>query len=209
MKYFTADLHLGDERLFLFPRYYKDTDEMQEAIVKNWNSLITDNDTVYVIGDVAIDKERLNVIKTLNGKKHLIRGNYDERFSDSIFTDVGFESVSHSMGTSVTDGKSTMNVNLVHYPSKAAINEFNLVGHIHGAWRVQKNMLNIGVDAWHMRPVSEAEVVFMFTAIDRFYDDDVWVHNHPSNKAHDYRGKEGAAAAGSLNESKLKNLIRK
>jgi calcineurin-like phosphoesterase family protein len=34
-----------------------------------------------------------------------------------------------------------------------------LCGHVHGSWRQKGRMINVGVDAWGGRPVSEAEIV--------------------------------------------------
>ena len=48
MKYFTADQHFGDKRLFLFPRYFKDEVEMGKLIIKHWNSIITNDDEVSI-----------------------------------------------------------------------------------------------------------------------------------------------------------------
>jgi len=56
---------------------------------------------------------------------------------------------------------------------------------------VQLNMLNIGIDAWHCLPVSEENVKFMFNAINKFYDADVWVGENPINTIYkDLRGKK-------------------
>jgi len=34
-----------------------------------------------------------------------------------------------------------------HYPTNGKSDIFNVVGHIHGTWKVQRNMVNVGVDA--------------------------------------------------------------
>jgi len=51
------------------------------------------------------------------------------------------------------------------YPAHAVADRFNIVGHIHGLWKVQPNMVNVGVDAWHFRPVSEQEIRFVYDAM--------------------------------------------
>ena len=79
----------------------------------------------------------------------------------------------------------------MHYPSLAVADCFNLTAHVHSTWRVQKDMLNCGIDCHHFRPVSLSQVFFFYTAICKFYDQDVWVGDHPANVAHRDRGKAG------------------
>ena len=80
-----------------------------------------------------------------------------------------------------------------HYPTRGKWNEFNLVGHIHSAWKYQLNMFNIGVDANHFYPVDLETVPFHISAISGFYDQDVWVAYNEINKFYENkRGKSGS-----------------
>ena len=52
----TSDLHFCHDRDFLYePRGFKSVHEMNEAIVKNWNSIIQPEDDVYVLGDLMLN----------------------------------------------------------------------------------------------------------------------------------------------------------
>jgi calcineurin-like phosphoesterase family protein len=64
MKYYTSDLHFGDDRLNLFGRELvaKTSKDIDHLIVKNWNDTITEKDTVYVLGDVAYVESGLKTI---------------------------------------------------------------------------------------------------------------------------------------------------
>lgn len=82
MNYYIADLHLGHSNVIGFDnRPFADVDEMNEAIVRNWNSAVTKQDTVYVLGDFIWAKESLwpAWLERLNGCKVLIRGNHDPK----------------------------------------------------------------------------------------------------------------------------------
>ena len=48
-------------------------------MVANWNSVVKSDDTVYILGDFCWGKEKdwLEVLPKLHGKKVLIRGNHD------------------------------------------------------------------------------------------------------------------------------------
>ena len=196
--YFTADWHFSDTRLFLFPRPFKNTDDMAEHLIQNFNQIVNDDDVTFFLGDAALTEEGLKHVSKMNGRKLLIRGNYDT-FDEALYLKY-FESVQDTAQFTLInqdDGApKELDVNLVHYPSKGVVDRFNLVGHIHGAWRVQKNMLNVGVDVWNYRPVSVKDVLFMYNAVNQFYDDDVWTAYDKHNMHHMARGRQGAAAKG-------------
>lgn len=86
--YFIGDLHLGDETIIkLERRPFKNSYEQTDVCVANWNSLITDDDVVYVVGDFLdahYSPYHLAKIQTLKGKKYLIRGNHDT-LSDEFY----------------------------------------------------------------------------------------------------------------------------
>lgn len=83
---------------------------------------------------------------------------------------------------------------ITHYPSQARSHLFNLVGHIHSAWRYQLNMFNVGVDANHFAPVDmDKTIPFLLNAITNFYDDDVFAaYNDANTQYRNTRGKKGS-----------------
>ena len=97
MKIFAiADLHFGHKNIIKYcNRPFADTDEMDRALIKNWNETVSNNDTVLVLGDVGFgSKEYIAcLIKQLNGKKFLIMGNHDN-WSEQTYRDMGFHTVS-------------------------------------------------------------------------------------------------------------------
>ena len=52
-------------------------EEMDEALVKNWNETVKPKDKVYLLGDVVINRRALPTVGRLNGDLVLIRGNHD------------------------------------------------------------------------------------------------------------------------------------
>lgn len=66
-------------------------EEMDEALVKNWNSVVKPKDKVYHMGDVCINRSALPIIGRLNGEKRLIKGNHDNFRAEEYlkyFTDI-------------------------------------------------------------------------------------------------------------------------
>jgi calcineurin-like phosphoesterase family protein len=52
--YFTADLHLDHANIIRYcNRPFQDVQEMNECLIKNWNSCIQPNDQVYILGDLV------------------------------------------------------------------------------------------------------------------------------------------------------------
>lgn len=53
MIFYTADLHFGsDDVIEKAKRPFSSSREMDETVIYNWNNAISDNDTVYLIGDI-------------------------------------------------------------------------------------------------------------------------------------------------------------
>lgn len=52
-------------------------EEMDEAMIDNWNSIVRPKDKVYHLGDVLINRRAFPTLARLNGDKVLIKGNHD------------------------------------------------------------------------------------------------------------------------------------
>ena len=80
--FFTSDLHFQHANILKFtkPRPFKTIEEHDETIIHNWNSVVKEEDHVYVLGDIALkyDPSLLTEqLLRLKGHKHLIFGNHD------------------------------------------------------------------------------------------------------------------------------------
>ena len=78
--YFTSDLHLCHKKEFLWGcRGFNSVDDMILEIINRWNSTVTDEDEVYILGDAILnDNEKgIAALKVLKGKKYYIYGNHD------------------------------------------------------------------------------------------------------------------------------------
>jgi calcineurin-like phosphoesterase family protein len=191
--FLTADWHLGEDRLKLLGRPFASTEEMHETMIRLHNEMVSPDDEVFLIGDAIACAdpqggiECLSLIDRFHGRKTLFRGNQEFRFSDALLLEHFERVIPEGDGLELDyDG---IPLYLTHYPSRGRADRFNLVGHIHSSWKVQLNMLNVGVDVHHFRPVPLERVRFFFDAIANFYDEDVWVGYHDLNVR--YRGLRG------------------
>ena len=181
MIYFTSDTHFGDDRLNLYGRdiIFNSVEECDTHIIKQWNLTVNPDDIVYLLGDVAMNMASYKKVKSLNGHKILIKGNYDEKYTDNFLL-LFFNEVKSS--DVFTYEKQIFYLN--HYPTNGDDTMFNLVGHIHGLWRVQRNMINVGCDAWHFTPISINQILFVKTAIEKYYDGNVFAGELKCNTKH-------------------------
>lgn len=62
---------------------------MTKALVRNWNSIVSREDEVYVLGDFGADKKEADVLSTLIGRKYLVKGNHDV-YSNEYYREAGF-----------------------------------------------------------------------------------------------------------------------
>lgn len=76
--FYISDLHIG-----CMNKYEGRTLETDQKLKENWNKVVTNADTVYILGDIGRggtnkDNEYLaSFLAALKGKKILIRGNHD------------------------------------------------------------------------------------------------------------------------------------
>ena len=172
--FFTADLHFGHSEIINYcERPFKDVSEMNSVLINNWNSRVTNNDHVYIIGDLyyggrdaaGID-EAVAIVKKLNGILHLVAGNHDFPYLKNmdyhyLFADVDqIRYLKH-------EGK---NIFMCHYPIAEWSGYFrgslHIYGHIHNqkssAYQYMagtKHALNAGVDICDFTPVTLDDLI--------------------------------------------------
>lgn len=80
MIFFTSDSHFNHGAIIQYcNRPFSGAEEMDKAMITNWNSVVTSKDTVYHLGDFSFKTDPGRYTSRLNGKKILIRGNHDKR----------------------------------------------------------------------------------------------------------------------------------
>lgn len=79
-KWVISDLHFGHANILKYAgnlRGGTNSQEHDEWLITQWNSVVKKNDLVYVLGDAAMNLEAYRNFKKIKGQKHLIRGNHD------------------------------------------------------------------------------------------------------------------------------------
>ncbi len=92
----TSDHHFFHTKIIEYAeRPFDNAIEMNEYMIAKWNSVVSDQDTVYHLGDFSFGgREKITgIINRLNGRIILIKGNHDNRKSDSWWKSVGISDV--------------------------------------------------------------------------------------------------------------------
>ena len=91
--FFIADPHFGDERIRRYEnRPFQNAEEMDLQMIRNWNDVVTPQDSVYVLGDFGGDGYEAELLSQLNGCKYLVKGNHDME-SNATYRQAGFAEV--------------------------------------------------------------------------------------------------------------------
>lgn len=95
--YAISDLHLDHNNIReMADRPYDTVEQMNNALVTNWNETVATDDTVLFLGDLAIGsrKTQKEYLEKLNGNIIFIRGNHDDLTNQSnagvIYDEIGF-----------------------------------------------------------------------------------------------------------------------
>jgi calcineurin-like phosphoesterase family protein len=163
MIYFTADQHYYHENIMKYShRPFYTINDMNMTITKNWNNTIKPNDEVYILGDFAFTTtENTNeLLKNLNGRKYLIKGNHDRFLSDNKFDRTQFIWVKDYYILKYREQK----IVLFHYPiyewDCAFHGSIHLYGHVHNNEQMdRKNAFNVGVDVNNFTPISIEDII--------------------------------------------------
>lgn len=169
--YFTSDTHFNHANIIGFcSRPFKNVNEMNEALIANWNRVVGVDDIVFHLGDFCLggSAEWTNVLNRLNGKIYLIVGNHDMKNLRQSYYD-RFEEI--VMQKHIEIGKQKIYLN--HCPflcyGGAYKDTWQLFGHVHtsknntGKDASRLNMLfptqyDVGVDNNNFTPVSFDQV---------------------------------------------------
>lgn len=178
--WFTADTHFNHANIIKYcKRPFSSSQEMDEALIANWNSRVQKNDTVYFLGDFCFAKgsqaDKMNIVKRylnrLNGKLHIIVGNHDKPISllsgfFSSYQDVKLINVN------------AQSIYLSHFAHRvwpgSHHSSWSLYGHSHGTLQDDTNSLSfdVGVDCHEYFPISFERVKEIISKKNR------WKINH-------------------------------
>ena len=185
--FFISDTHFGHKNIIKYSnRPFGSVEEMNRALIENWNKVVGPKDEVWHLGDFAFMKydDFKNVVRQLHGVKRLILGNHDKNIihnrnnllNSGLFASIQNYAEIYAGGQMIV---------LFHYGqrvwNKSHHGSIMLYGHSHGSLPPFGKSVDVGVDCKEItaeyRPVSIDEVLAYMAKretpkIDHHGDDD-------------------------------------
>ena len=169
-KFYISDLHLGHKNIIrMSKRPFSSVEEMDATLINNWNSVVTDEDDIYIVGDFCYKsgKDPKEYLEKLKGKKHLIIGNHDSIIVKNpvlrkYFTEIRDKLIVNDQGKMIV---------LSHYPMVEWEGFFrgsiHFYGHVHNNTQNATydillkipNAYNVGADILNFYPREFNEVI--------------------------------------------------
>lgn len=172
MIYLTSDLHLCHDRDFIYAaRGFSTVEEMDLAIVKNWNETVSSSDEVYVLGDLMLnDIDRgIKLWNSLVGRKYVILGNHDTERKISLYRECPDTVI---LGDACRFKYGKYSFYLSHYPTMTdrmypgdhlSSKIINLCGHTHTTDRfsdMDKGIIyHVELDCHDNRPININDII--------------------------------------------------
>ena len=163
--YFTGCTHFGHSKIIeLAKRPFNDVEEMDAALVRNWNAVVKKRDTVIHLGDFAFRTPE-KYLAQLNGKIIQITGNHDEK--RKVKGEIYMEIKARQLPNIVSGSRLPEEIPglvLFHYPIDDWNGKFHGALHIHchthdSALVSAPGRFNVGVEACDYRPISLEEIL--------------------------------------------------
>jgi calcineurin-like phosphoesterase family protein len=176
--FFISDLHIGHKNVIKFDnRPFSDVGEMHSQMIDRWNSVVSDDDIVYFLGDLSFSRDKLTkwFIHSLRGKIYFIMGNHDSYKNISKFNrwediyEYGTEIKVRDENSLETRGSAGYQmIVLSHYPilswNKSHHGAWHLHGHCHGGLNTsyqkyyERKVMDVGCNCIDYTPISYPEV---------------------------------------------------
>lgn len=161
--YFTSDTHFF-HRAMVERRGFSSIDQMNDALINNWNHVVPPTGVVIHLGDVSFGGtvNTVSVLGQLNGRIHLVQGNHDRGMSSTARN--MFATVQDYLEVRVTNiaGLDRIKVICSHYAHRVW-NEhhhgsLHVYGHSHGSLPGQGRSMDVGVDTNTGAPYSFEDI---------------------------------------------------
>lgn len=152
--YFISDLHFNHFNILDFERpHFRTMTEHNNYVVDAYNSIINDEDTVYILGDLGSDIHPMETVRALcsklKGNKILILGNHDKRTNPSFYEEWGIFKEVHKFPIYLN-----RRIVLSHEPVQVGDTLINIHGHLHNANLNLPNYMNVSAHMCNYKPLS-------------------------------------------------------
>ncbi len=179
MIYFIGDPHFGHANIIKYcNRPFATAEEMNDAIIRNWEATVQSGDIIYFLGDFCLNARYVPLLKELPfGHMFFLEGNHDPLPKLKALADPRVEF--HKKLEIQLDGRPFY---LTHNPMDASDTMPTICGHVHEQWaflkkgayfneyhkamiikkKAKQPLLNVSVDVHNFTPVPLDRVLEFF-----------------------------------------------
>tara|TARA_B110000967_G_scaffold75441_1_gene78072 strand:+ start:2394 stop:2918 length:525 start_codon:yes stop_codon:yes gene_type:complete len=148
-----------------YKRPFTDVEEMDKYLIKQWNTVVNTEDTVFVLGNFAWDPESgEKLTKLLNGSIYVLPGEWDKASKD--ISDIAGSTLKYHVAAikQITALKAVLSYwPLTDWPKKK--NGFiSFIGHPNKKYKSdhKKNIVNVRCDDWDFKPIDIQQIVKLY-----------------------------------------------
>ncbi|HEX6035392.1 MAG TPA: hypothetical protein VFY83_13185 [Anaerolineales bacterium] len=171
--FFTSDTHFDDQySIEYFNRPFKSVDEMNTVMVERWNRVVTEEDTVYHLGDFTLEDIRhfTRWASQLQGFIKILPGSHDDPWLKDFVATEKIQVIAPLVSLEfpgIMAGGSPQVIVLCHYSmqvwDRSNHGSWHLFGHSHGKLKGIGLSFDVGVDCTEFAPLSLETVASKMT----------------------------------------------
>lgn len=143
--FYISDIHEGHKNIIQYDkRPFFTVSEMNKALIDNWNKKVSENDTVYILGDLSWSKNGIEFYQSLKGNKVLIKGNHDtSKFCRDLKENNIVKIATDYMEISDCQEKIILSHYFIPFWNGQFKNTIHLYGHVHNSsqWILTEQIL--------------------------------------------------------------------
>jgi calcineurin-like phosphoesterase family protein len=167
MIWFTADTHFNHDNILRYcNRPFDTVEEMDEKIISNWNSIVSEDDTIYHLGDFCFGNTN-KYLSRLRGNIIRLKGSHDKDIQQPYMIVIEPEGLKDEYGNQRT-------IVLCHYAlrvwEKSHYASYHLFGHSHGKLPPMGLSFDVGIDSNNFFPYSLADIETKMSALKPILD---------------------------------------
>jgi calcineurin-like phosphoesterase family protein len=172
--FITSDLHFYHKNIMNFcqeTRPYRDVEEMHSSMILHWNSVVSEDDIVFHLGDFSFSgyEKTKKVLDQLKGNIIFILGNHDKvirtQMRDDEYQKFDYLELKYK----------SHKIIMSHYPiacwNGQGRGSLHFHGHSHGNYKSQGRILDVGWD-------SAGKILTLDEAVSMVCSKDVYVNDH-------------------------------
>jgi len=168
MIYFIGDTHFNHKNIIAYTSrqdQMTNLDEMHQIIIERWNSVVTDEDIVYFLGDFGFGGSRVfhEFLPQLNGQKIIIIGNHDPKKSQAWYLERGF--IGAFMHPIILENWFILSHEPIGYLTER-MPYVNIHGHTHDECYTNPQRINVSWEVLNGYPVSFEDIKARFAQLD-------------------------------------------